>query len=111
MAMSSASEVHQCRLCRGRLGGVVLSLGDQPISNRLPPISAGPDLSPLYPLSVSLCETCGLAQLSHDLDASEHFNDGYTYISGASSTWVAHCRDYAEGLISRHGVKGDDYVV
>jgi hypothetical protein len=109
--MTGARRIHQCRLCHGRLGEVVLSLGDQPISNRLP--RTGEDLSatPAYPLDVALCETCGLAQLAHDLDASEHFNDDYTYVSGASSTWVEHCRQYAQGLVDRHGVTSADFVV
>lgn len=110
-AMTSARRVHTCRLCRGPLSAPVLSLGAQPISNRLPKISESAEITPIYPLDISLCETCGLAQLSHDLDASEHFNDDYTYVSGASSTWVEHCRGYAERLIDKHGVSSGDFVV
>jgi hypothetical protein len=108
--MTGARKISHCRLCRGRLSRVVLSLGDQPISNRLPKIGEESEVA-AYPLDVVLCEDCGLAQLAHDLDADEHFHDDYAYISGASSTWVDHCRDYARGLIARHGVSERDYVV
>lgn len=108
--MTSARRVGHCRLCRGRLSAVVLSLGDQPISNRLPKIGELTE-TPTYPLDIVLCDACGLAQLAHDLDADEHFHEDYAYISGASSTWLAHCREYARGLIERHGVSARDYVV
>ena len=107
--MSGARRVNHCRLCRGPLTGPVLSLGDQPISNRLPRSADEP--CPTYPLDISLCEDCGMVQLSHDLDAAEHFNDEYAYVSGASSTWTAHCRTYAQDLVRDHGLVAGDLVV
>ncbi len=108
--MTKAREVHHCRLCAGALSHVVLSLGDQPISNRLPRIGDDAD-TPAFPLAVVRCLACGLVQLAHDLDAGEHFHEQYTYISGASSTWVDHCASYARGLVERHGLAADDYVI
>jgi SAM-dependent methyltransferase len=109
--MANAREVSECRLCGGVLSGPVLALGAQPISNRLPKASENPPRLAVYPLDIVLCDECGLPQLAHNLDASEHFHDDYTYLSGASSNWVAHCRSYAERLTSVHGISENDFVV
>ena len=71
------------------MSDIALSLGEQPISNRLPraekrglALAAAP-----YPLGIVICDDCALPQLAHDLAAEENFHDDYTYVSGASSTW------------------------
>lgn len=109
--MARAHRVHACRLCHGPLGSPVLSLGDQPLSNRFPRVSETAVITSVLPLEVSLCEDCGLVQLASHVDASEHFHDDYNYVSGASSTWVAHCALYAQDLMDGHGVSTRDFVV
>ena len=64
--MTKAREVHHCRLCAGELSAVVLSLGDQPISNRLPRIGEDSSGAPVFPLAVVRCLACGLVQLAHE---------------------------------------------
>jgi len=95
------------------LSDIALSLGEQPISNRLPrpqkhgrAVAAAP-----YPLGIVVCEACGLPQLAHELAAEEHYHDHYTYVSGASSTWVDHCREYADQLIEQFDLGPGDLVV
>jgi C-methyltransferase C-terminal domain/Putative zinc binding domain/Methyltransferase domain len=62
------SPVHHataCRACRGPAGELVLDLGRQPACDYFPAVSApGPD--PVYPLAMSVCSACGLAQLVED---------------------------------------------
>ena len=56
---------HECRACRGRSGGLVLDLGEQPACDYFPKYDdPGPD--PVYPLQMWLCSSCGLAQLLTD---------------------------------------------
>lgn len=56
---------HECRACRGRDGGLVLDLGEQPACDYFPTYDdPGPD--PVYPLQMWLCASCGLAQLLTD---------------------------------------------
>ena len=56
---------HECRACRGRDGGLVLDLGEQPACDYFPEYDdPGPD--PVYPLQMWLCSSCGLAQLLTD---------------------------------------------
>ena len=109
--MGQSRRVHHCRLCQGPLSDIALSLGEQPISNRLPRTLADALNAPVYPLDVVVCTDCGLPQLAHDLDASDHFHDDYTYISGASATWVDHCGRYAQSLVNDFNLSGNDLVV
>jgi len=54
-----------CRACRGRIGHLVLDLGEQPACDYFPRCDdPGPD--PVYPLQMWLCSLCGLAQLVAD---------------------------------------------
>lgn len=101
-------KVDNCRLCHGELGAVALSLGSQPISNRLPREA---QLAQRYPLEIALCTDCGLVQLAHHLDAKEHFHDDYAYLSGASKTWLAHCADYAQDVTTKYGVAAGELVI
>lgn len=106
-----ARQIETCRLCAGRLGPVALSLGDQPISNRLPRTSEEAKSAPRYPLEVALCEECGLVQLAHHIEADEHFHGDYTYLSGASSTWREHCKEYAAFLSESCGIAPGELIV
>ena len=90
------------------MSDIALSLGAQPISNRLPRQA---EQSARYPLDLAICDQCGLAQLAHHIDADEHFHDDYTYISGASKTWVEHCASYAEDVTTKYGVEPGALVV
>ncbi|HEX9515508.1 MAG TPA: methyltransferase C-terminal domain-containing protein [Streptosporangiaceae bacterium] len=54
-----------CRACAGRVGNLVLDLGEQPACDYFPGRDVtGPD--PAYPLQMWLCSRCGLAQLVGD---------------------------------------------
>ena len=103
------SRVEQCRLCGGALTGDVLDLGAQPISNRL--LMPGAPEADRYPLAIVLCRDCGLPQLSDNLPSSAHFHDDYVYLSGASSTWVAHCDAFATRMVEQYALSPDDLVV
>ena len=111
--MSRVNRIQACRLCGGTLSGIALSLGEQPISNRLPRLRAQGRVAAAapYPLGIVVCDGCGLPQLAHNLAAEENFHDDYTYVSGASSTWVDHCREYADQLIDQFGLGPGDLVV
>jgi len=56
---------HECRACRGRLGDLVLDLGEQPACDYFPKYD-DPAQDPVYPLQMWLCSSCGLAQLLTD---------------------------------------------
>jgi len=75
-----------CRICFGELG-LVLSLGQHPVPNRLPKAADEPVAR--YPLDLKRCQGCGLFQLGHVLPADELFGD-YAYETPESPSLTAH---------------------
>jgi len=75
-----------CRICFGELG-LVLSLGQHPIPNRLPKAADEPVAR--YPLDLMRCQGCGLFQLSRVLPAETLFGD-YAYETPDSPSLTAH---------------------
>jgi SAM-dependent methyltransferase len=57
-------------------------------------------MEPFYPLRALVCERCFLVQLEQYQTPDEIFSD-YVYFSSYSSTWLEHCRRYAEAVVER----------
>jgi hypothetical protein len=87
-----------CRACDACGLMEVINLGRQPPSNAL--LDRADAKEQHYPLRMMVCRSCYLLQLDHDVPHTELFGDKYPYFSGASPSWVAHCRQYA-GMISK----------
>ncbi|QDQ96657.1 class I SAM-dependent methyltransferase [Tomitella fengzijianii] len=68
----SAPAPRACRGCGGRALVTVLDLGSVPAADHFPPAD-GPLCAhdPLYPLAMTVCRKCGLAQLDADATAPE----------------------------------------
>ncbi len=79
-----------CRVCDGALTPI-LSLGDQYVSNFLPP--GEPD-GARAPLELVLCRRCHLLQLRHTVDASQMYVN-YWYRSGTNQTMRGALADIA----------------
>jgi SAM-dependent methyltransferase len=81
-------------VCGTPLGKPYLDLGMQPLANAL---RTPGDTSEEFkaPLSVALCENCGLSQLTVVVDP-EVLYKGYRFRSGTSEAWRKHCADLAE---------------
>lgn len=104
-----STRVTECRLCRGPMTDIVLDLGAQPISNRL---THAEDPNPeRYRLAICLCQHCGMPQLSDGLPSTAHFHDNYVYVSGASTTWIKHCEQFAADVIAEFALGPDDMVL
>jgi SAM-dependent methyltransferase len=76
-----------------------LSLGRQPLANayRRPAELDEPEAT--YPLTLTLCPGCGLAQLSETLPPTELFTD-YPYFSSVSDAFVEHAGDLVERVVA-----------
>ena len=49
---------------------------------------------------------------TEQVDELEHlFNADYAYFSGYSSTWVDHCRQYADDMVERLGLDDNSQMV
>ena len=64
-----------------------------------------------YPLVVQVCEHCFLAQVDEHKKAADIFSHDYTYFSSFSSSWLDHCRRFAEQAIERFGLGPESRVV
>src|SRR5260221_4482197 len=101
----------ECRFCGSHLKDTVLDLGLSPISNEFrhaDDLSAKPQV--FYPLTVMVCSTCWLLQLS-DVQTPAHFNEAYAYFSSYAQSWLVHSRVYAEKMIASLGLTATSRVV
>ncbi len=108
--MSKYFHKKTCRLCGDSNLSLVLSLGETPLANsfvRCEDIDSNQDF---YPLDVFLCESCGHAQLLDVVDPKELF-DNYLYVSGTSTVFVQHFKDYAKQVKDRSQFQDSDLVV
>src|SRR6185369_13266546 len=94
-----ATPVTACRSCSGPAPRLFLSLGSTPIANRLVRADALDATDPSFPLEVGFCESCALVQLTHELPASEIFDEDYPYFSSFSDMLVRHSEKHVIDLI------------
>lgn len=98
-----------CRSCGGKLLETILSLGNQPLSNSLPPI-AEIESDPAFPLDFKICPTCSLGQIGEFVTPENIFSD-YTYFSSTSTSWLKHASDFANQAWVDMNLTKDDLVV
>jgi len=66
-------------------------------------------MEPFYPLHAWVCGECLLVQLEEFESPAAIFSD-YAYFSSCSSSWLDHCRNYAENMIPRLGLSPQSLV-
>ena len=97
-----------CRSCKAELGPLILSLGDQPLSNAL---LSNPDSTVnLFPLDFRICNKCGLGQIGEYVSSNEIFKD-YTYLSSTSSYWLSHAKNYSREAQDRLDLQAGDLIL
>jgi SAM-dependent methyltransferase len=87
-----------CRSCGASLETVFVDLGMSPPSNALIDRKSLSRMERFYPLRAFVCGVCFLVQLEEFESPSEIFSD-YAYFSSYSTTWLEHCRQYANRMI------------
>ena len=73
----------------------------------------GPELhqpEAFYPLRVFVCEKCLLVQLE-EFESPEHIFGEYAYFSSYSGSWLAHCKAYAQQMLTELKLDGESHVV
>jgi hypothetical protein len=93
-----------CRHCRELADLVLVDLGSSPPSNSYLTDKTLQSPETWFPLRVLVCESCWLVQTEDFADATLLFGSDYAYFSGFSSTWVEHCRAFADEAIDRFGL-------
>jgi SAM-dependent methyltransferase len=98
-----------CRGCGGVLPPPFLDLGAHPLANAYrDPADASPEAT--YPLAVTRCPACQLAQLTHVVSPDLLFSD-YPYFSSVSMTTVRHAEVMADALAGRFALGPASRVV
>ncbi|MEE2767713.1 MAG: class I SAM-dependent methyltransferase [Actinomycetota bacterium] len=101
----------RCRNCREQAELTLVDLGSSPLANSYLTESDLQTPETCFPLRVVVCETCWLVQTEDVVDVSRIFTADYLYFSGFSSTWVEHCRRFADEAITRFGLGPSSRVV
>jgi SAM-dependent methyltransferase len=89
-----------CRFCGAPLRHVFADLGMCPVANSLVTQDSLTDTEPFYPLRALVCERCFLVQ-GEECAAPEGIFSDYSYFSSYSTSWLAHCRAYADRMVEQ----------
>ena len=100
-----------CRLCYNKLNKPFLSLGNSPLSNAYLSENDLNQKEYYYPIEVYVCEKCYLVQLEEFEIPENIFSSNYPYFSSYSESWLQHCKDYTEMMLSRFGFNENSFVV
>ena len=100
-----------CRHC-GHGGFIPFAdLGRSPPSNAMLTETMLGEPEATYPLAVSVCEHCFLAQIPEHKRASEIFDADYSYFSSYSKSWLAHAEAFAAMAVERFGLGPTSQVI
>lgn len=99
-----------CRFCGTLLEDVFADLGMSPLANSYLTPKEANAMEPFYPLRAFVCAHCFLVQLEAFETPDRIFSD-YAYFSSYSTTWLEHCRRYAERVIDRFAIDASSHVV
>lgn len=99
-----------CRFCASPLSAVFADLGSSPLANSYLFPERLRAMEPFYPLRALVCERCFLVQLEEYESPAAIFSE-YAYFSSYSTSWLEHCRRYAERTIASLGLGPGSRVV
>ena len=98
-----------CRFCNANLISFC-DLGRSPLANSFLNKKQLQNKEHFYPLHAYICEKCLLVQLEEFESPTNIFTD-YAYFSSYSQTWLKHCQDYTNQVISRFKLDGNKNVI
>ncbi len=99
----------QCRACGGRLIYKMANLGCMALANSYLK-SHEISKEETFPLSVSVCESCFLAQVEDVVPPEKIFSE-YAYFSSYSSSWLKHVAEYVTDIIEEECIQCSSLVV
>ena len=92
-----------CRFCAPAARAVFADLGMSPLANSYLRARASQRDGALLSAAGAVCGSCFLVQLEEFETPEQIFSD-YAYFSSYSSSWLEHCRRYAEQMVERLGL-------
>jgi SAM-dependent methyltransferase len=103
--------VAACRSCADARLVKVLELGETPLADGLRRKEELAAPEPRYPLTVVVCEGCGLMQLRENVEPDELFCRDYPYFSSFSPALLRHSQANVEEQIARRRLGASSLVV
>ncbi len=100
----------KCRHCSFPLENLFVDLGSSPPSNAYLSKDKLNAVEKWYPLKVSICSQCWLAQTEDYANHEELFSSDYAYFSSYSSSWLAHTEKYVVEMVERFKLGPDSLV-
>jgi 2-polyprenyl-3-methyl-5-hydroxy-6-metoxy-1,4-benzoquinol methylase len=100
-----------CRFCNHPLTHTFVDLGHSPPSNGFLKKAQLNEPETHFPLKVLVCEKCFLVQIDEYQKSTHIFNEEYAYFSSYSSSWLAHCKRYTEGVVEKFGFDEKSLVI
>lgn len=97
-----------CRMCQSKNLKQWLDLGLHPHSDHF---HKEKEAEMFYPLGVSVCEDCGLNQLTYIVAKEELYLKDYLYESSITKTADAHWTEFADTVSKKVGLKENSLVV
>lgn len=101
----------KCRFCQAELQHEFIDLVNAPPSNSFITKEQLNQPEIYYPLRLYVCEKCFLVQIDEYKKATEIFNCEYIYFSSISTTWLEHCKEYANKMTAEFGINENSFVV
>ena len=99
-----------CRICDSSRLVKYLDLGLMPLANNLAHTAQEAKSQDKFPLQVTMCEDCGLSQLSVVIDPEKMFSN-YAYRSSVNKPYVEHCRLMAKDLKREYNLGTESFHV
>ena len=100
----------RCRICTTPLPSPFLDFGDMPLANSFLSSLEEADNEARYPLAVTACQTCGLAQLTYVVPPEQLFRN-YLYVTSTSDAVKVHADWLAKELAGRYGWTRSQFLV
>lgn len=101
----------KCRFCQKDIQTEFIDLINSPASNSYLNQEQLNEPETYFPLKVYVCEQCFLVQVDEYKKFDSIFDNNYAYFSSFSSSWLAHCSNYVEKMITELGLNEQSQVV
>lgn len=101
----------RCRHCGANVTLSLIDLGSAPPSNAYLTETTLRKPEKWFPLRVSVCTECWLAQTEDYTGAEELFAADYAYFSSYSTSWLAHAERYVADMMARFSLGPTSHVV
>ncbi len=106
----TAARGPQCRFCESPLRNTLVDLGMSPLCESYLATEQLNQMEPFYPLHVSVCDKCLLAQLEEYVSPEDIFTE-YAYFSSYADSWLQHARNYTDLMVERFGIDTASLVI